>query len=44
MVRWVDVNKGSKEVPEIRSRLVAKEIKVNDRPDLFAGTPLLWFA
>ena len=40
-VRWVDVNKGSKEVPEIRSRLVAKEIKVNDRPDLFAGTPPL---
>ena len=40
-VRWVDVNKGSKEVPEIRSRLVAKEIKVNDRSDLFAGTPPL---
>lgn len=26
-VRWVDVNKGSKEMPEVRSRLVAKEIK-----------------
>ena len=40
-VRWVDVNKGSKEMPEIRSRLVAKEIKRSEKPELFAGTPPL---
>ena len=40
-VRWVDVSKGSKEMPEIRSRLVAKEIKRSEKPELFAGTPPL---
>ncbi len=40
-VRWVDVNKGDKVHPEIRSRLVAKEIKVVKREDLFAATPPL---
>ena len=38
-VKWVDVNKGSEEVPNYRSRLVAAEIAVGARPDLFAGTP-----
>ena len=31
--RWIDINKGD------RSRLVAKEYKVDVRPDLFAATP-----
>jgi len=38
-VRWVDVNKGDKVHPEIRSRLVAKEINSHKRDDLFAATP-----
>ncbi len=32
---------GDKVHPEYRSRLVAKEIKVNKREDLFAATPPL---
>jgi hypothetical protein len=40
-VRWVDINKGDKVHPELRSRLVAKEIKINKREDLFAATPPL---
>ena len=39
--RWVDVNKGDKVHPEYRSRLVAQEIKVDKREDLFAATPPL---
>ena len=38
--RWVDINKGDKVNLDYRSRLVAKEIKV-DREDLFAATPPL---
>ena len=38
-VRWVDVNKGDKIHPDYRSRLVAKEIKIGKREDLFAATP-----
>jgi hypothetical protein len=40
-VRWVDVNKGDKIHPEYRSRLVAKEIKIDKREDLVAATPPL---
>ncbi len=40
-VRWVDVNKGDKQNPEYRSRLVAKEIRREKREDLFAATPPL---
>eukprot|EP00969_Alexandrium_andersonii_P014742 644340-Alexandrium_andersonii.AAC.1 len=40
-VRWVDINKGDEERPEYRSRLVAKEIKRDQRGDLFAATPPL---
>ena len=39
--RWVDVNKGDDANPEYRSRLVAQEIKVDKREDLFAATPPL---
>ena len=40
-VRWVDINKGDEEIPDYRSRLVAQEIKVDKREDLFAATPPL---
>ena len=39
--RWVDINKGDRVHPEYRSRLVAQEIKVDKREDLFAATPPL---
>ena len=38
-LRWVDINKGDEVKPKYRSRIVAKEIKTNSRPDLFAATP-----
>ena len=42
-VRWVDTNKGRDGKLEIRSRLVARDFKGNDkgRDDLFAETPPL---
>ena len=39
--RWVDINKGDSVHPEFRSRLVAQEIKIDKREDLFAATPPL---
>ena len=39
--RWVDINKGDESNPDYRSRLVAQEIKVDKREDLFAATPPL---
>ena len=39
--KWVDTNKGSESEPNYRSRLVGREIKTNERPDLFAATPPL---
>ena len=43
-VKWVETNKGSDEVPVIRSRLVAHDFRERgdkDRQDLFAATPPL---
>ena len=40
-VRWVDTNKGTKEEPNYRSRIVAMDFKTNDRPDLFSPTPAI---
>ena len=40
-VRWIDINKGDRLNPEYRSRLVAKEIKRDNREDMFAATPPL---
>ena len=38
--RWVFVNKGSREQPKMKGRLVAREFATRDgRGDLFAGTP-----
>ena len=39
--KWVDTNKGSDAEPNYRSRLVGREIKTDERPDLFAATPPL---
>ena len=40
-LRWIDVNKGDDTCPNYRSRIVAKEIKKDLRPELFAATPPL---
>ena len=42
-VRWVDVNKGTEEKPNYRSRLVARDFKVkgDDRENIFAAMPPL---
>ena len=41
-VRWVDVNKGTREVPKFRSRLVGQEFAHGQRrDDLYAPTPPL---
>ena len=38
--KWVDTDKAFEEEPmQIRSRIVAREFKSGDRPDLYAGTP-----
>ena len=37
--RWIDTDKGDAKSPNYRSRLVAKEYKVDDRPDWFAAAP-----
>ena len=39
--RWVDTNKGTKEDPNYRARLVGREIKKDNRLDLFSATPPL---
>ena len=39
--RWIDTNKGDTQNPELRSKLVAKEIKRDNRDDMFAATPPL---
>eukprot|EP00973_Karenia_brevis_P017484 2398961-Karenia_brevis.AAC.1 len=40
-VRWIDVNKQDNINPRYRSRLVAKQFKTYNDPDLFAATPPL---
>ena len=39
LVKWIDITKGDEVNHEYRSRLVAKEIKMDKRLDLFAATP-----
>ena len=41
--RWVDSNKGDKDKPNIRSRLVAQELNMYKCPELFAATPPVEF-
>ena len=38
-VLWVDINKGDQAQSNYRSRLVAKEFKIDDRPEWYAATP-----
>ncbi len=40
-MKWVDTDKGDKEKPEYRCRLVAKETKKDKREDLLTATPPL---
>ena len=40
-VRWIDIDKGDKESPNYRSRLVAREINTSKRNNLFAAIPPL---
>jgi len=40
-VKWIDLNKGDDINHDYRSRLVAKELKMDKRLDLFAATPPL---
>ena len=42
-LRRVDINKGDELHPKYRSRNVAKEIKIGNRPELFVATPPLEF-
>ena len=42
-VRWADVNKGDADQPNVRSRIVAKDFRLDARPELFAATPPLEF-
>ena len=39
--KWLDTNKGDEVTPNYRSRLVGREIKNDNRLDLFAATPPL---
>ena len=39
--KWLDTNKGDDTAPSYRSRLVGREIKNDNRLDLFAATPPL---
>ena len=39
--KWLDTNKGDDKVPNYRSRLVGREIKMDRRLDLFSATPPL---
>lgn len=40
-VRWAEVNKGTKEMPKVRCRLVAQEYATTKEGELFVGTPPL---
>ena len=41
IVRWIDINNGDEEKINYRSRLVAREINIHKREDLFAAIPPL---
>ncbi len=40
-VRWIDVNEGDDDTPNVRCRIMAKDVNVDKRPDLFAAAPPL---
>ncbi len=37
--KWVDINKGDRTSPDVRSRLVAREIAYHRNDDFYAATP-----
>ena len=37
--KWIDTDKGDAENPNYRARPVGRELKTDERPDLFAATP-----
>ena len=39
-MKWIDVNKGDKHNPIVRSRLVGKEFNTHNDTAMFAATPL----
>ena len=39
--KWLDVNKGDAQNPNVRARLVGRELNLEKRDDLFAATPPL---
>ncbi len=39
--KWLDINKGDAEHPYYRARLMGRELKLDNRLDLFASTPPL---
>ena len=39
--KWIDTSKGDDHSPDYRARLVGREIKIEQRPGLFAATPSL---
>lgn len=39
--KWLEINKGDNENPNVRARLVGRELKMDKRDDLFAATPPL---
>eukprot|EP00974_Lingulodinium_polyedra_P059892 5772533-Lingulodinium_polyedra.AAC.1 len=39
--KWLEINKGDDRNPNVRARLVGREIKTDQRVDLFAATPPL---
>ena len=42
-LRWVDINKGDELHPKYKSRIVAKEIMIDNRLELLTTTPPLEF-
>lgn len=41
LLRCVDANKGDRETPNVRARLVEKELRTDDNRENFANTPPL---
>ena len=39
--KWIDVNQGDEATPNVRLRLVGRELKLDNPLDLFAATPPL---
>lgn len=40
-LKWIDTNKGGRDLPEVRSRLVCTEVRRRDQVPIFSATPPL---